>query len=189
MRKLLPATILMTVIILFAVGSIWANDDVNTKYLMAVGDYFDVSYDEVNTIAGGDITLEEVPVVFYMAQLSKKSPKDVLFAVENNTTWPTFMSQHNIHQASVLVDIYKFKTPECKAIMDKIKNRPLSTVEFDEQDIITLVNYRFLANTSKVKLAEIVTKRDGNPGSQKSFVEINNLFINQNALAQNDSNK
>ncbi len=188
MRKLLPLTILVTVIILLAAGSIWAKEDVNTEYLMNVADYFDVSYEEVNTIASGNITIEEVPVVFYMAKLSNKSSQYVLTAIDNGTTWSNYMKQHRIHQGSVLVNINKFNTPECKGILDKIRNRPLSSVEFDKQDIIVLVNYNFLANTNKMHISEIVNKRDEQKGSIKSFMEINHLLVKQSELAQAESN-
>ena len=45
MRKFLSSTILVAVIVLLAVGAVTSAEDLNTEYLMRVGDYFDVSYE------------------------------------------------------------------------------------------------------------------------------------------------
>lgn len=174
MRKLLSSTLLITVMLLIAVGSLWSAGSVDNDYLRKVGDYFDVSYDDVDMVASGDIAIEEVPTVFFMAQLSKKSAKEVLVLKENLPNWSDFMKLYNIHPSAVLIDIYRYDTPECKAINQKIKNRPLADVVFDNQDIIAMVNYRVIAATSNIRYSEIVKKRDGSPKDRATFADISN---------------
>lgn len=189
MRKSLSSITLVAVIMLLTVGTIWSAGDKNTEYLMRVGDYFEVSYEDVDIIASGNIEIEDVPIVFYMAQLSKKSPADVLAIFEGGTSWSAFMTYHRIHPSEVLVKIYNFETPECQAIRNKMKNRPLKSVKFDNQDIRVMVNYKIIAETMNIKYADIINKRDDTKGTKKTFVEINHQSVDQSELAQSESNK
>ena len=175
MRRLLSSTLLITIMLLMTAGTLWSADNVDNvdiEYLMKVGDYFDVSYEDVDRIASSDIAIEEVPTVFFMAQLSKMSPKEVLAVRENVPKWSDFMKIHDIHPSAVLIDIYRYDTPECKAIGLKVNNRPLSEVVFDDQDVIIMVNYRIIAETSNIEYSEIVKKRDGIQGERPTFVDI-----------------
>ena len=60
------------------------------------------------------------------------------------------MKKNSIHPSAVLIDIYRYDTPECKAIGLKVSNKPLAEVVFDNEDIINMVNYRVIAKTSKL---------------------------------------
>ncbi len=187
MRKPLSSTILVVIMVLLAAGTIWSAADLNTEYLMKVGDYFEVSYDDVDAIASGNIAIEEVPTVFFMAQLSDKSPEYVLNAYEISNSWASYMTFHRIHPSEVMVKIYNFNTPECKAVKSKIKNRPLKSVKFDNQDINLMVNCRMIAETKNIEYSEVINKRNNIQGNTTSFVEINHMSIDQSELATSDS--
>ena len=186
MRKLLSSTLLVTAMLLLAVGTLWSAGNVDNQYLKNVGDYFDVSYEDVNRIASGNIAIEEVPTVFFMAQLSKMSAKEVLAVKENVPRWSDFMNIYDIHPSAVLIDIYRYDTPECKAISLKVKNRPLAEVVFDNEDVIIMVNYRVIAKTSNIKYSEIVNKRDGAQEERPTFVDISNQSTDGTYLADTE---
>jgi hypothetical protein len=48
-----------------AVGTLWSAEAIDSGYLNKVSDYFDVSIENVNSIAATDIAIEEVPTVFF----------------------------------------------------------------------------------------------------------------------------
>ncbi|MDH3891906.1 MAG: hypothetical protein OEV49_12555 [candidate division Zixibacteria bacterium] len=172
MRKLLPLTLLITIMLLMTAGTLWSAENVDNEYLRKVGDYFDVSYEDVDRIAAGNVTIEEVPTVFFMAQLAKMSPKEVLAVKAEVPKWSDFMNIYDIHPSAVLIDIYRYDTPECKAIGLKVNNRPLSEVVFENEDVIIMVNYRVIAATSNIEYSQIVNRRNGNPGERPTFVDI-----------------
>lgn len=174
MRKLLSSTLLVTIFLLMAAGTLWSAEAQDGAYLSQVGNYFDVSYEDVERIALSDIAIEEVSTVFFMAQLSNLSAKQVLTLRTDVPNWSDFMNIYDIHPSAVLIDIYRYDTPECKAIGLKIFNRPLSDVVFDNEDIITMVNYRVIAGTNDIGYAEIANMRDGQPSERPTFVDISN---------------
>jgi hypothetical protein len=154
-------------------GTLWSAENADNAYLEMVADYFDVSYEDVDMVASSGMAIEEVPIVFLMAQHSKKSPTAVLAINTRDPQWSRFMAANDIHPSVVLVDIYRMNTPECKAINEQIKNKCLTDVRFDNNSVIAMVNYRILAETHKAKYADLVEKRDGLQSERASFVDLN----------------
>lgn len=186
MRKLLPSTLLITIMLLMTAGTLWSADNADHEYLMKVCDYFDVNYEDIDWIASSEIAIEEVPTVCFMAQLSQMSPKEVLAVREDVPKWSDFMKIYDIHPSAVLIDIYRYDTPECKAIGLKVNNRPLSEVVFDDQDVNIMVNYRVIAETSNIEYSEIVKKRDGIQGERPTFVDISHQSANGPILVDSE---
>lgn len=173
MRNSLPVTIFAAVMLLLACGSIWA-DNATTAYLMKVGDHFDVTYDEVNTIAAGSITADEVPVVFMFSEISGNAPSAILAQRESGLSWAKVAKKNNIHPGHLFVKLGNCQMPEYKNIMIKFHNQSLRNVVLDDFDIICLVNYKFVAAANKMTISDVVKHRTGRFKCSLSFVDTDN---------------
>ena len=86
MRTLLNAGLVLLLVGIFFVSANAAKEDPVMAYYMTVGDHFGVSYDNVNNMAK-KVSMEEVAVVFFIANRAEVSPQEVLSKRKQGFSW------------------------------------------------------------------------------------------------------
>jgi len=172
MSKSLKVLMLFTLIALFAVGSVVAEDDVTLEYVMAVGDYYDYDYDYVNNILNTYVSAEELPIVFFIAQSANVDAEEVAKMRADKTSWMDIASSYKLSPKVFYVMMSgKIKNPEFKATYEKYHSALTSQwdkIELNDQDIINLVNLKFIYKQHDYNPFEVMSMRTYG----KSFVKI-----------------
>jgi hypothetical protein len=148
MRRTTVKLILAAVFAVWATGNATSSVDLGSEYLMHVGDYYGVAYEQVTEIADMGIPHEELPVLFKIAQLAKVAPKQIAKARLEGATWSRIASAHNLDARNFYVMISgEIKGKTFLPIFMKYKMTPQSKwneIALTDQDFVELANLKFL---------------------------------------------
>lgn len=135
------------VALLVMVGSSFATQD---EYIMAIGDYYKLDYEYVNNLATQTKTVSEVPVVLFVCNASNATPKEVMQLRKEGKTWREVIHHYRINPVSYFIAVGgNVQNDTYQAILAKVQNRQLRIVNFTDEDIINLINYRFISKSNK----------------------------------------
>jgi len=158
------------------------------SFYLAVGDHYKVPEKEVIVIKERRVPDEEIPVVLYIAQMARVTPKAVIDLRLIGRTWMDITLHYGLSPEIFYVPvnpeviyvpvIVEQGPPYGKAHGHHHFNRKLKreckTVVFRDNDIIDLVNLKFTSEHYRRSPEEVIKMRE----QGKTFVEINDRFKN-----------
>lgn len=163
MRRLFNLGLTLLTLALLVIPAAQA-EDLTLNYIMSVGDFYKFDYEQVNELLDSDITIEELPVVCFIAQRAGVAPKEVVEARAVGQSWQAVTSEFNLNATDYYVIIHgEYTSREFRIAFDKFHSRldyDWKNVVLDDADIINLVNLRFIYQHHDFSPFRIMTLRD-----------------------------
>ncbi len=140
-------------------------------YHLSIGNYFNVSEKQIAVCAQRNITDEELPVVFFIAQKAGQTPETVAGLRSGGMSWMGIARHFNLSPRAFYVPAGgKVTIKPYKTIYASFANRP--RVRLTDADIVNLVNLKFMSNHYGREPREIMQMR----GAGKTFPDIDDTF-------------
>ncbi len=158
------------ILILAAVSSA---EDITTEFYVAVGDYFDVPYENVWDMSESGIADEDLTVVYFIADRAKVDANEVARDRLVGGSWSSIASSYGLDASSFYMMVAgQINSKAYASVFEKYKSSPQSNwnkIDLTDSDIINLVNLRFVGSHHDYTVFDIMAMRDYG----KSFVKIN----------------
>lgn len=152
-----------------------ASDSQIADYKLAISEYFETPLEKVVKTAEQGITLEDLPVVFFIARNAKIEPEVIVKTRLKGRSWSKIAAEHDMTAADFYVYVKgKNHGARFTQIMKKfagLKKEEFDQIQLSNDEITALVNLRFLYKHYNYSQHLIMTWS----GEGKSFVEINSL--------------
>ncbi len=148
--------------------------DLATEFYMAVGDYFDVPYEDVYDLTEQGLADEDLAVVYFIAQRAKVSAEDVAQERHIGGSWNGIASSYGLDAGSFYMMVAgQIKSKVYAPLFNKFTGVPQSDwkkLQLTDAEIVNLVNLKFVGSHHDYTVFDIMAMRDYG----KSFVRINN---------------
>lgn len=153
------------------------------SFHLAIGDYFKVSEDQINDCQKQNISDEELPVVFFIAQRANVEPAAVLAVHTSGLNWMQVAMHFRLNPRIFFISMTQetvAHTPYEKgfAYYHDRKDR----VNLSDGDIVNFVNLKFISEHYGYDPKEVIQMR----ASGKSFRDINDHYWQKKEQAQWD---
>lgn len=138
----------------------------------AVASYFSVTPAAVASVRTTGVSTEEIPVVFQVAGLTKTSPVSVATLRARGDSWQGITKVRNLGADAFYVMIgTQFSSKTYSPLIGKykmVKADKWNKIELSDQDVVNLVNLKFIASHCDYSMFEVMKMRDNGD----SFVTI-----------------
>ena len=133
-------------------------------YFRAVGEYFEVPLQEVTIISGWELSPDEVPVVFFLAQRAGVSPDALIGVRRGGRPWAEVASRFGLGPRAFHIPL-----PDdadlgslSRAYGEFRRRSPgdWAQVRLEDMDIVALVNLRVLASQTGVAPLQVLRMRE-----------------------------
>jgi hypothetical protein len=133
-------------------------------YFRAVGEYFEVPLQEVTIVSGWDLSPDEVPVVFFLAQRAGVSPDALIGVRRGGRPWADVAGRFGLGPRA-----FHIPFPEdadlgslARAYGEFRRRSPgeWGQVRLEDIDIVALVNLRVLADQTGVPPLQVLRTRE-----------------------------
>ncbi|SYZ74369.1 conserved exported hypothetical protein [Candidatus Zixiibacteriota bacterium] len=161
------------------------DNGVNSFYL-AIGSFYHVPEREVVAVRDKDIPDDQLPVVFFIARRAHVDPDLVIKLRLGGKSWLEITHYYKLSPEIYYIDAGDISGPPYGKAFGYFRNHPRSEwreARLDDDDIINLVNLRFLSSHYKRTPAEIIRSREAG----HNFVIINNDFYQARHEHHNDA--
>jgi hypothetical protein len=143
-------------------------------FYLAVGDYYRVAEREVIIVKGRHIPDEEIPVVFFIAQRAHVRPATIIDLRLRGKTWMDITLHFGLSPEIFYVPVRKAVVtgPPYGKAYGYYKKKPRKEwrrIVLDDDDVINLVNLRFISNHYSYEPEKVIKMREGS----KNFIVIN----------------
>jgi hypothetical protein len=143
-------------------------------FYLAVGDYYRVPEREVIIVKGRHIPDEEIPVVFFIAQRAHVRPATIIDLRLRGKTWMDITLHFGLSPEIFYVPVRKAVVtgPPYGKAYGYYKKKPRKEwrrIVLDDDDVINLVNLRFISNHYSYEPEKVIKMREGS----KNFIVIN----------------
>jgi hypothetical protein len=153
--------------ILFLAPGAWAqgaDPAVREAYFRAVGEYFDVPLQEVTIIGEWELSADEVPVVFFLAQRAGVS-RDALIGVRRGgRPWLEVAGRFGLGPRTFHIPLPEGEDlGSLSRAYGEFRRRPpgeWNQIDLADLDIVTLVNLRVLADQAGVPPLRVLRMRE-----------------------------
>ncbi|HWR81987.1 MAG TPA: hypothetical protein VN285_01645 [Candidatus Deferrimicrobium sp.] len=156
-------------------GETTPSNGVGDQYLMAVADYFDVSYEDVFAYAA-TLAPDEIPVVLYIAQRANTSVTSVIELRKKELSWAETASRLGLNAVYFHVIVTgEITSATFIPIFEKFKSTPEQDwrkLQLADDEIVNLVNLRVMYSYYDYSAYEVMSMRDANQswGTVNKFV-------------------
>ena len=136
--------------------------------------YYHVPEQKVEVLGERKIPEEELSVVFYIAGIAGEKPEAIIRLRLGGSSWYDISIKYGIYANMYYVPLKSNPGPPYGKAYGYFKNKPRKewkNINFTDEDIINLVNLRFISDYYGYDPTQIVKMR--NEG--KGFVAINNI--------------
>lgn len=167
------ALIFLAFILTAVLGLSAAALDLRADYIKSIGKYFGVSLDRVGRISGAGIAVEELPVVYFIANRSGTAAKKVADLRLEGAGWMEICDKDSLSAIDFYVIVTRpYRSKVYEPTLNKFENTPRNDwkkIELSDSDIINLVNLKMLTSLHDYSVYEVMAMRDYG----KSFPRIN----------------
>jgi hypothetical protein len=142
------------------------------SFYLAIGNYFNMPERAVTVISKKDIPDDELPVVLFIAHRSGVRPAQVIELRRAGKSWFEISLHFGVGPEAYYVPLSVQPGPPYGRAYGYYKRRPRSewkAIRLDDDDIVNLVNLRFISDHYHMPPEKVVTMRAG----QRNFVLIN----------------
>jgi len=159
-------------------AELYVEDEGMNGFYVSVENYYRVPEREIIIVRDSGIPYDEMPVVFFIAQRARVTPIVIIDLRRRNMSWMDITLYYRLSPDIYYVPIQS--GPPHGHAYGHYMNKPKKqwkNMHFKDNDIVNLVNLKFVAEHNKQKPDEIVKMREN--GS--NFKEINhNIKISRN---------
>lgn len=149
------------------------NGDNTNTYYSDIGQYYHLSPQDVTTIHDRRVPNDELPVVFFIAQRAHVEPSTVADLRMRGTSWMDISNQYGLTPEVFYVPVSGEVTGgPYEQVYTYYKDKPRTewnTIRLSDDDVINVVNLRFLSEYSGLDTPTIMKMRS----EGKDFIEIN----------------
>lgn len=146
-------------------------------FQMAVSDYFRSSAKEFLEIRGRGISYQEVPVVLYLASRARVRPEVIIEMRLGGKSWFEISVHFRLSPSIFYVPLRaKVVGPPYGNAYGYYRNKPRrtwKTITLTDEDVVNLVNLKFLSEHHRVAADRVVEMR----GAGKDFLVINEEIV------------
>ncbi len=143
------------------------------RFFLAVGDYYRVPQREVMIIKERGVPSDEVPVVLFLAKRAHVAPENIMDFRLSGRTWLEITLRFGLSPEIFYVPVGVIVTgPPYGRAFGYYRKRPKKewkTIAISDDDVINLVNLKFMSEHYKCPPEKIIRMRSGG----KEFVSIN----------------
>jgi len=142
-------------------GGISFNDDGLKSFYLAVGETYNVPEREVIIIRERRIPDEEIPVVFFFANRAHVRRDEIVELRLAGRSWMEITLLYHLDPAIFYVELIGDPGPEYGRAYGHWKHprREWRDIRFEDDDIVKMVNLRFVSNHYGIKPDEVVKLR------------------------------
>ena len=159
-------------------AELYVEDEGMNGFYVSVENYYRVPEREIIIVRDSGIPYDEMPVVFFIAQRARVTPTIIIDLRRRNMSWMDITLYYRLSPDIYYVPIQS--GPPHGHAYGHYMNKPKKqwkNMHFKDNDIVNLVNLKFVAEHNKQKPDQIVKMREN--GS--NFKEINhNIKISRN---------
>jgi hypothetical protein len=159
-------------------AELYVDDEGMNGYYVSMGNYYRVPEREIIIIRDRGIPYDEMPVILFISQRARVTPTVIIDLRRRNMSWMDITLYYRLSPDIYYVPIQS--GPPHGHAYGHYMNKPKKewkNMHFKDNDIVNLVNLKFVAEHNKQKPDEIVKMRENG----KNFKEINNnVKINKN---------
>jgi hypothetical protein len=180
--------ILLTLMILFPLSNSEATVDLGISigdegvkgFYLAVGDYYRMPEKEIVIVHERHIPDEEIPVIFFIAKMARVKPATIIDLRLGGKTWMNIIVHFGLNPEIFYVPVREgivIGPPYGKAY-GYYKKRPRKewkTIVLGDNDIINLVNLRFISEYYNYEPEKVIKLREGG----KNFIVVNQEVVKE----------
>ena len=167
--RVIVSTLALLLVATVAVSAV----DLTTEFYVAIGDFYDVPYEDVYDLSEAGITDDDLAVVYFVADRAKVEASEVAADRKVGGSWASIASSHGLDSRAFYMMVASEVTSKAyKPVFGKFSSVPQSdwkNVQLTDSDIISLVNLKFVSSHHDYTAFDIMAMRDYG----KSFVKIN----------------
>jgi hypothetical protein len=150
------------------------------SFYLAVGNYYRVPEREVVIVRERHIPDEEIPVVFFLAQKAHVRPSAIMDLRLAGKTWLDISLHFGVGPEIFYVPVRETVVvgPPYGNAYGHYKKKPKkqwSTIVLNDNDVVNLVNLRFMSDHYKYEPEKVMKMREGG----KNFVTINEEVVKE----------
>jgi hypothetical protein len=181
-KMMLKAKYLIPVFCLLFIKPGFAQTDINAgisigpeglkSFYFSISDYYQVPEPEVVKIRERKILEEELPVVFFIASKAGVKPEVIIDLRLGGSSWYDISVKYGIYADIYYVPLKLDPGPPYRKAYGYYKNKhrkKWKNIRLADEDIINLVNLRFISEYYSYRPEEIVKMR----GAGKNYISIN----------------
>jgi hypothetical protein len=138
---------------------------------IAIGEYYRVPEREVVVVQQRRIPEDEIPVIMFVSKWGRVRPEAVINLRLGGRSWADIFVQYHISPAVLYVPVRDVGGPPYGKAYGHYKNkhrRNWRSVRLDDDDVINLVNLKFISEHSRCSAADVIKFRT----EGRSFAEI-----------------
>lgn len=164
--------VLVTVLAASSAGYAQEPSAARRAYLEAAADFFRVPLDEVAILADWEISLDEIPVVLFVADRAGVSPDALVALRRSGQSWSGLVERYGIDASVLHVPVRdQAAAGALTAAYDRYRATEVvdwSGIRLSDAEIIGLVNVRMIAQSLGLSAEEVIRRT----GSTSSYVEL-----------------
>jgi len=145
-------------------GALYAGDE-KVAFEEALMAYYEITGDDVTALKETGLALEEMPVALHWASPAMTSPVNLATLRARGDSWQDIAHVRQVGPSSVYIRIGKEFTSTIYepifAKFTKVKGATWTDVPLTSDDIVNLVNLKFLSSYYGYSMFEIMAMRDG----------------------------
>lgn len=159
------------------------------SFYLAVGDYFNMPQRAVTVIREKHIPDQELPVVLFICRRAGVRPAAVIELRQAGKSWMDITLHFGLSPEIYYVPVKVDPGPPYGHAYGYFKKHPRQewkTIRLDDDDIVNMVNLRFISDHYRLAPEEVVKLRSGQP----NFVVVNDqAYKMKKQYAGDDDNK
>jgi len=171
----------------FSVGATVGDDGLKSFYL-AIGEHYEAPGKEIIFVRDREISDEELPVVFFLAQQSGIAPSVLVRLRLKGKSWMDITLRCGLNAEVFYIPLKSNPGPPYGKAYGHFKKRQRKdwgTIRLSDADIVNFVNLRFLSEYYGYSVDEIIKMREKGTG----FIAINAEVKKNKQKAQDNSTK
>lgn len=144
---------------------------VQKTFLSAVGEYFSIAPREVAVLSRWRLSEGEIPVVLFLAERAGVSPDVVVVQRRQGQGWMEIAAAYSVHAGDFHVQI-NGPAGILREASDRFSSRAASewrTISLTDEEVVGLVNVRFLSRFLGVPPARVAQELGGAGGMVGAF--------------------
>lgn len=155
-------------------GGISFNEDGLSSFFLAVGQTYDVPEREVIIIHERNIPDDEIPVIFFIANRARVSREEIVVLRLAGRSWMDITLLYHLDPAIFYIALDGDPGPEYGRAYGHWKHprHEWRNIRFEDDDIVKMVNLRFVSNHYGVRPDEVIRLR----GEHGNFVKVTREF-------------
>jgi hypothetical protein len=141
------------------------------SFHIAIGEYYRVPEQQVVVVQQRRIPEDEIPVVMFVSKWGRARTEDVINLRLGGRSWADIFVQYHINPAVLYVPVAEVSGPPYGKAYGHYKDkqrRNWRTVRLDDDDVVNLVNLKFISEHSRCSVADVIKLRT----EGRSFAEI-----------------